>query len=677
MVLLLDLCDGFVSLCLFGFLFFICFYLLGPALIPHHFRTVRGRVSQTSPAWRRRLISFALIMLSLILLCFFVPLPCVSASPSAKGIANVVSLFGLLLFFVFSSFSVFVDSRFRFVLARTGRFFSPVVIWFDAQSQVFFFLSSLTPSVLSVGGFRSEDGDAGMAAASCSPLDGGPPLSEQEPSFSALETRRVSLKERRSGTLALQKLSMETISEISRERVERPEAAVQAHFLGWHRAPPSSAQPAATPAQISSLIAAPPLAVDSTGRSLKVMSYNVLAERYVSTGKYSACPTFALEAAYRYANILNEICEVGPDIISFQEMTGELHKGAMLGGPLHAPPHGYESFHVPITNKEGNPYALAMSGIGSSSSTTTSVQTSLQSSLDPSRSGAFQFPLGRSSGGAAVTAVATMPSSVAASVDNDDPRSSVDTCVRERNGFSLAGAKPRDDYEGVAIFFRASRFVAEEHIPVKFNQLAARDPLLQMEQKKLVSASSHNVAAISVLKERATGAVFIVATIHSFWDPSKSECQLYQLVKLLECIEEQVDAYEHIAPSVTVILCGDMNATPQSVPVKFLRNGVVPAAAAASATPGERVFPQFVSARHNLRLRWTYEAYQAQFPSHLTSVNAQGFSGVMDYIFVSDKTVEVAAVGALTDGQEGMPGPVRPSDHLPVSALLVTKETRG
>ena len=60
---------------------------------------------------------------------------------------------------------------------------------------------------------------------------------------------------------------------------------------------------------------------------MRVMSYNVLAPRYVTTERYFHCPQWALAKEYRAHSLVKEVEYYQPDIVCFQELTREMKQG--------------------------------------------------------------------------------------------------------------------------------------------------------------------------------------------------------------------------------------------------------------------------------------------------------------------------------------------------------------
>ncbi|KPI89143.1 endonuclease/exonuclease/phosphatase-like protein [Leptomonas seymouri] len=102
----------------------------------------------------------------------------------------------------------------------------------------------------------------------------------------------------------------------------------------------------------------------------------------------------------------------------------------------------------------------------------------------------------------------------------------------------------RIEMDGVAIYYRASRFRVLEVVPVQFNALAAAENRLTLYEHQKLQVNSHNVALITVLHDtQAQGAqhVYIVAAVHFIWQ--RTNAQLWQAHQLLRTVEELKSRY--------------------------------------------------------------------------------------------------------------------------------------
>jgi len=224
------------------------------------------------------------------------------------------------------------------------------------------------------------------------------------------------------------------------------------------------------------------------------------------------------------------------------------------------------------------------------------------------------------------------------------------------------------DHEGVAILWRSSRFVAEEQYPLRYNALAQRDASLPPEEKKRVMVNSHNVAAVVALRDTVSEGYLIVGGLHCFWDSAKPECQLYQVARLLEQMQQMADAYADLGETACFV-AGDFNAEHRSPSIQFVLNGVVDRG---GVDPG-RGFAATLEARHAMQLRSAYEEYVNRHGHgsgrHVTAVGG-GYDGVIDHIFYQPGAFQCLAVAKLAPPAD-IPNTAVPSDHYLVSAWFV------
>lgn len=111
---------------------------------------------------------------------------------------------------------------------------------------------------------------------------------------------------------------------------------LEAHFRGWSTTEEGRNIPTTCPG------------------SFRVMTYNVLASRYVTTDNYPHCPTWALADNYRAKQILSEVRGCDADILCFQELSIEMHDEPNLFGGVLRRELGYDSYHQVITAKDGS-----------------------------------------------------------------------------------------------------------------------------------------------------------------------------------------------------------------------------------------------------------------------------------------------------------------------------------
>jgi mRNA deadenylase 3'-5' endonuclease subunit Ccr4 len=340
----------------------------------------------------------------------------------------------------------------------------------------------MIPAPMSADAFEPQYSEEG-------PLSGGNNALNASGSESSLSMRR-SLQNRRSGSLrnsmSLDMTSIVSTSDttagagirVARRRVEG--LAASAPMLHGEAAETPQCRPRPRGWEDTSVAKNLPANLRHSPTEIKVMSYNVLADRYVSTDKYS-CPVEALDETFRLGNVRREIEHVNPDVLILEEVTGStVEDGGAFGASLEA--MGYDKAFVKIT-----------------------VRTKPQRLSSPA---------------SAFGASAAGPSS--------DP-----------GDWLAQPACP--EHEGVAIFWKRARFDCQERTPLQFNTLAQRDAALSVADRQRVSSSSHNVAMVVVLHDKIADAPILVAGIHAYWNGSKPDIQLWQQVTLLREIHTIAD----------------------------------------------------------------------------------------------------------------------------------------
>lgn len=102
----------------------------------------------------------------------------------------------------------------------------------------------------------------------------------------------------------------------------------------------------------------------------------------------------------------------------------------------------------------------------------------------------------------------------------------------------------RIEMDGVAVYYRASRFRVLEVVPVHFNAIATTEDRLTPYEHQKLQVNSHNVALLTVLHDtHAPGMphVYIIAAVHFIWQ--RINAQLWQAHQLLRVMEELKTRY--------------------------------------------------------------------------------------------------------------------------------------
>lgn len=333
-------------------------------------------------------------------------------------------------------------------------------------------------------------------------------------------------------------LSMDTLHENTRDQPVAPDEPPRALSRGWSTTVTADAAPsplapceiaaaggradlpAATPSRrgraVRTVVAAPVF----PGSAVKVVNYNILADRLTTTDRYPHCPPAALGEPYRINLIKEELRQTGADIIVLTEISVAVFEGGdSLGGFLRDTLH-YSGNLAVITDKKGElrcerppPPVRAP---------TPPTDDGRRGSVDlPAlqRKGSDASPLSRVPSVRAAAAAAATAGGASSGDEGDGER-----------------GMRRTEMDGVAIFYDASRFELLESTPLHFNRFAAKDTLLtEMERKKL-QVDSHNVALISVLRDlRRPTDIYVVGAVHLIWQ--REESQMYQSHLLLLAME--------------------------------------------------------------------------------------------------------------------------------------------
>ena len=323
-----------------------------------------------------------------------------------------------------------------------------------------------------------------------------PQLCSSEPVFNAASSaeepvQRMSLRERRSGSLSNSKplagLSLATLATSREAHVEGP--LPRALFRGWS----ATAQGRQVPPQLPG--------------SLVLMSYNILASRYITTDRYPHCfPPFSdpafLDTKFRSTNILDEIAGCEPDIICMQEMSLEVYAEKGHLGDVLRQQKGYDSRHIVVTGKDGKEIHRRRHDDGT---------------LAQEVRGEFE--------GVAI--------------------------FFNPNRFTVLEEHP--------IRFNSIASTDRDLLPEERAKL------------QVVSHNVCNILVLedAAVAGSSSRSVFIVATMHAIWETSKPECQTYQMFHVLQCIEDMRAGYDDGATHLAVLIAGDLNAEAHAPSLRY------------------------------------------------------------------------------------------------------------
>lgn len=216
--------------------------------------------------------------------------------------------------------------------------------------------------------------------------------------------------------------------------------------------------------------------------------------------------------------------------------------------------------------------------------------------------------------------------------------------------------------DGCATFFRHSRFELVDHEVVRYNQVPIEKDRKSSSYRDIALRFNlfHNLALITVLKNRATATHIRIVNTHLLANPEFPDAKLLQAAILTEKLQKS---------RLPTVLAGDLNSLPKSPVVRFLLAGRVDR----SAFLGHD-FGRFTNRplRHYLRLRSAYHKSLMSFNN-----KSNQFEGVIDHVLYTTPTLRM--IGILDALQTNLhpclslPNDDCPSDHLPILSYFEEK----
>ncbi|XP_050996531.1 2',5'-phosphodiesterase 12 [Acomys russatus] len=242
-----------------------------------------------------------------------------------------------------------------------------------------------------------------------------------------------------------------------------------------------------------------------------------------------------------------------------------------------------------------------------------------------------------------------------------------DSLLPALEAFGLDGVFRIKQHEGLATFYRKSKFSLLSQHDISFQEALESDPLHKELLEKLALnpqalekvLQRSSVLQISVLQSTKDSSKKIcVANTHLYWHPKGGYIRLIQMaISLAHIRHVSCDLY----PGIPVIFCGDFNSTPSSGMYHFVINGSITEDHEDWASNGEEE-KCTISLTHFFKLKSACGE-----PAYTNYVG--GFHGCLDYIFIDFSALEVEQVIPLPSHEEvtthqALPSVSHPSDHI-------------
>jgi CCR4-NOT transcription complex subunit 6 len=263
--------------------------------------------------------------------------------------------------------------------------------------------------------------------------------------------------------------------------------------------------------------------------------------------------------------------------------------------------------------------------------------------------------------------------------------------------------------DGSATFYKSSKYILLDKQVVDFANIAIHRPDMKNQHDIYNRVMPRDdIAVVTFFENRLTGARIVIVNTHIFWNPAYPDVKLIQIAILMEYLskllnskyvswpaskdkkryttadededlEALVESMEYTSSAqLPLVLCTDLNSTPDSSVYKLLSTGRV-----APDHPDlvNYQYGHFTrdGIQHPFSLRSAYSLLN-DTPDELTFTNyTPGFIGMIDHIWYSTNALEVTALLGRVDPEymkrvPGFPNYHFPSDHL---SLLAEFQLKG
>ncbi|KAI9652436.1 MAG: Glucose-repressible alcohol dehydrogenase transcriptional effector [Alyxoria varia] len=268
--------------------------------------------------------------------------------------------------------------------------------------------------------------------------------------------------------------------------------------------------------------------------------------------------------------------------------------------------------------------------------------------------------------------------------------------------------------DGCATFYKHSKYILLDKQQVEFTTLAISKPDMKGDKDVYNRVMPRDdIALVAFLEERDSGARFIVANAHIFWNPQYKDVKVVQAAILMEQVQrfaeqwvrhppcEQKQPYRHseadtdVPPEVEeppknyppsqsyekgtdipLIVCGDFNSLPDSGVHQLISSGSL---RGDHSDIAEQQYGNYTrqGINHPFNLKSAYGTIgELSFTNY-----TPGFTGVIDYIWYSANALQVMELLGDVDEEylrrvPGFPNAHFPSDHLALLASFAVRRRK-
>ena len=255
---------------------------------------------------------------------------------------------------------------------------------------------------------------------------------------------------------------------------------------------------------------------------------------------------------------------------------------------------------------------------------------------------------------------------------------------KTRDAMGMAGK-----VDGCAMFWRKSKLQCIENYSIEFNELAQRqaqslgmNPRKEDTAQYLNRLKKDNIAQCAVLEFTQTSRSTVnqhnrlcVFNTHFYSNKDYPDIKLWQAWQLVNQIEEYA-----LAVNLPVLLCGDLNSTPDSAVYDLLSNQAVHPGHPDIIEAKDGILPDARSITHNLKISSTYQTVTGDEPSFTNYTG--GFKGTLDYIWYSSDNLRPLSAAPIVEEEAilkygiALPNPQFSSDHIMMLADMQLGGTR-